>query len=229
VTTLKDCTWPWSWLVVDAAGYAHCCCHSRTEIGNVADQTIDEIWNGQRMRRLREAIAKDEFHQYCKGAACLYSLNSQARIAKEGGILYRGLTINFRDGGNSLCYTTGGWSIQEEDYTWTIGPQATLQVAKLDGGVPHHILVRWRALRFPKPPQQAVEILFGGQRIGRAKFTRRQELDSRFRIPWRLRRKLRVSPLELAFRISYPRSPQSYGVSADDRPLGVAVSSIHFM
>jgi len=73
--TVKDCRMPWYWLMVTADGSAKPCCWSTGTIGNVNVSSVDEVWNGETMVALREAIARDEVHPVCQGAPCKFVEN----------------------------------------------------------------------------------------------------------------------------------------------------------
>ena len=58
------CHLPWQQMVVDSTGYVSpCCCNQRSAIGNVNEQSIEEIWNGPGYQRLRKYMAEGNLHE----------------------------------------------------------------------------------------------------------------------------------------------------------------------
>jgi len=68
----KPCALIWRRMIVDWNGDVVLCCddwnHS-TILGNLNKQTIEEIWSGEKLRKIREAHVKGEFHKVplCSG------------------------------------------------------------------------------------------------------------------------------------------------------------------
>jgi radical SAM protein with 4Fe4S-binding SPASM domain len=62
----KPCALLWLKMVVDWNGDVVLCCddwnHS-TVLGNLKNQTIEEVWKGEKLRKIREAHIKGEFHK----------------------------------------------------------------------------------------------------------------------------------------------------------------------
>ncbi len=82
--TVCDCTYPWRWIMITSDGeVAACCFMSRPALGNMYEQSLDEIWNGEVMQDLREHISRGEIHSLCKGAVCKYVRNTSADSTRE--------------------------------------------------------------------------------------------------------------------------------------------------
>ena len=66
----KRCLKPWISFVINSAGVASPCCEDvlpAYPVGNIFDDTIDMIWNGQRMKDFRHSLSKKmENNQICK-------------------------------------------------------------------------------------------------------------------------------------------------------------------
>lgn len=65
------CDVPWQGTsVILATGELEFCCFSNARIGNVNEQTFEEIWNGPRMRSIRQALAAQTFPVECQSNNC---------------------------------------------------------------------------------------------------------------------------------------------------------------
>lgn len=73
--TVKDCRFPWLWMMVTSDGQARPCCHATGNIGNVNEASIDEIWNGEKIVTTRESILRNEIPAICTAAACKFVQN----------------------------------------------------------------------------------------------------------------------------------------------------------
>jgi radical SAM protein with 4Fe4S-binding SPASM domain len=69
---LGHCEYPWRYLSVKVDGDVYPCCWLSKPMGNVLRQSVEEIWNGERYRRLRGSIA-DGSYSICRGAHCPYA------------------------------------------------------------------------------------------------------------------------------------------------------------
>lgn len=69
----KPCALIWLKMVVDWNGEVVLCCddwnHS-TVVGNLKNQTIEEIWKGEKLRKIREAHLRGEFYKVPLCAGC---------------------------------------------------------------------------------------------------------------------------------------------------------------
>ena len=69
-TPRKPCLYPWERLVVSPTGsYSYCPAdwYHQANIGNVSEQSIKEVWQGEKMRALRQAHLDNDFsgHGFC--------------------------------------------------------------------------------------------------------------------------------------------------------------------
>ncbi len=69
---LGRCEYPWKYFTVKVSGDIYPCCWLSKSLGNVREQSIEEIWNGERFQRLRASIC-DGSYSVCRGAHCPYS------------------------------------------------------------------------------------------------------------------------------------------------------------
>lgn len=64
------CYAPFTSLYFDQLGFVRVCCQNGAHsVGNIANQSLDEIWSGVRINQLRKALVKYNFNlgcQYCK-------------------------------------------------------------------------------------------------------------------------------------------------------------------
>ncbi|UXI70678.1 radical SAM protein [Tahibacter amnicola] len=70
--SVSHCTFPWKWLVVTEKGDVMPCCFTNEPIGNLRDQSVDEVWNGKAMKTLRRRITQGRVHPLCARAGCAY-------------------------------------------------------------------------------------------------------------------------------------------------------------
>jgi len=80
VETVKDCHYPWTWMVVTADGNVKPCCFAPGVLGNLHDSTADQVWNGPLAMELRVYIKEDRIHPVCAGAPCKFIQNMPATI-----------------------------------------------------------------------------------------------------------------------------------------------------
>lgn len=62
---IKNCRHPWDTMHVISTGDVRCCCWMRDPIGNLNEQSAEEIWNGDIINRIREYIKQNKVHPYC--------------------------------------------------------------------------------------------------------------------------------------------------------------------
>jgi len=61
------CEKPWVGLLVLMNGNALFCCHMPSQVlGNLKDQSFDEVWNGQKAQAIREVMLEDPLPMICK-------------------------------------------------------------------------------------------------------------------------------------------------------------------
>jgi len=146
------------------------------------------------------------------GAVDVYRLPNTTRY--EVGTL-----IKFGNGGDSERFRTSGWSKTEDQQTWTEGNSAVLNFSGLPPSQP--LKLRITLLPFTKEPElpaQPIEVYANGKKvadwqvIGRSTYAASIPADA----------VSDTGALTLEFRIPKAASPQSLGISADSRQLGVA-------
>jgi MoaA/NifB/PqqE/SkfB family radical SAM enzyme len=63
---IPKCIAPWVYLDILPEGTVVPCCSNPTELGNLKFQTLDEIWNGDAMKKLRLEMFGDQLPQSCE-------------------------------------------------------------------------------------------------------------------------------------------------------------------
>jgi MoaA/NifB/PqqE/SkfB family radical SAM enzyme len=75
------CPKPFSELSALADGRAQCCCPEwlKVSLGNLKDQSIEEIWNGKQMQKVRQGII-DGSYRMCKADACPFIASGKQKV-----------------------------------------------------------------------------------------------------------------------------------------------------
>lgn len=74
--TVKDCHYPWTWMMVSADGAVKPCCFAPGVLGHIAPGTEPEaVWNGPAALELRSFMRDDRVHPICAGAPCKFVQN----------------------------------------------------------------------------------------------------------------------------------------------------------
>lgn len=75
------CTRPYEWFEIHRHGIVFMCCPAwlKRPIGNLLEQSVSEIWNGQVARELRKSIANGSFHN-CSKTRCPFLLSGQEPV-----------------------------------------------------------------------------------------------------------------------------------------------------
>lgn len=81
--TVKDCHYPWTWMMVTADGAVKPCCFSSLSIGNLHESSAENVWNGPVAIELRRYIKADKIHPVCADAPCKFIQNMQLEKLKS--------------------------------------------------------------------------------------------------------------------------------------------------
>jgi radical SAM protein with 4Fe4S-binding SPASM domain len=76
--SVRNCAFPWHWLIVTADGDVMPCSHGSRPVGNLRDSTIEEIWNGEAIQGVRRSILRNEVHPACACAGCPFQRGDPA-------------------------------------------------------------------------------------------------------------------------------------------------------
>jgi MoaA/NifB/PqqE/SkfB family radical SAM enzyme len=60
------CSDPWQYLYVELMGAVMPCCQWGKHIGNLHEDSVDDLWNGELYRGLRKGMASGEPHPWCR-------------------------------------------------------------------------------------------------------------------------------------------------------------------
>ena len=78
--TVKDCHYPWTWMMVTADGAVKPCCFAPGTLGNLSQASPESIWNGPTAVELRSFIRDDRIHPVCAGAPCKFVENMATAV-----------------------------------------------------------------------------------------------------------------------------------------------------
>jgi MoaA/NifB/PqqE/SkfB family radical SAM enzyme len=74
-----ECSAPWRWLNISAAGDVYPCCMAVAPLKNLRDaESLAGVWNGPEMQRLRGNIKANRIDPICKGGTCIYVMHAPA-------------------------------------------------------------------------------------------------------------------------------------------------------
>ncbi|BCS88387.1 radical SAM protein [Pseudodesulfovibrio sediminis] len=65
-TNNRFCSDPWTKLLIDLDGTANLCCGGPTNIGNLLDQSFDELWNCEKAQKIRATVNTPNEPAYCR-------------------------------------------------------------------------------------------------------------------------------------------------------------------
>ena len=224
---ISECHEPWEWLFVAPLGGARPCCFASREIGNVRQQTVDQIWNGPTMVRLRGAIRDGYVDRVCRNAGCWFVRETERAFGVDA-YDYRceiDTQVNLsKDGRTDHC--VDGWSEPEDWGVWSEGEVATLLLdlpEKPSGDLQLDFLCR--AVGHERYPSSFVRVRVNGCDVERWEFrypdsteySEWRTIDVRFGL-------IEARRLEVRFVIERPLSPRLWGRD-DGRLLGVGLSA----
>lgn len=81
--TVKDCHYPWTWMLVAADGSVRPCCYAIGQLGNLHEYSAEIIWNGAITMELRSYIKNDRIHPICSEAPCAFVQNMLAERLED--------------------------------------------------------------------------------------------------------------------------------------------------
>jgi hypothetical protein len=217
------------WMVIDARGTARPCCHTPVAIGDITKQTVEEIWNGELMVRLRGAIRDGYIDPICRNAACTFvhdtvnefgldSYDFRCQLETE----YTGLDLI---GHRHFCFS--GWSLPEHWGVWSDGGKAKLYL-DLQPKPPNDLCLNilCKGVGTKEYPACYVGIEINGRELDRWKFRYPKSTDG---FVWKTAiipaSILGDSLLEVCFLIERPLSPKLWNVD-DKRELGIGISGL---
>ena len=131
-----------------------------------------------------------------------------------------GQKVSFRAGGNSESFRVSGWSVTEQDHTWTDGSVAILKFSGIPIGLPLRLDADVSgAVRSPSNLRQVAEVYANGKPIARWEVAASMEHVTA-EVP--ALSEASGDALTIEFRILDPVSPASVGLGSDTRHLGLS-------
>lgn len=136
------------------------------------------------------------------------------------------ITLEFSLDGSGLPYLASGWSKADAKGSWTVGPNATIDLSTLDSVKAKTVTIGFNFGAYLAPPEHAsqeISISVGGVALGTWTVTDTKLLDYEVVLPEGL---LTGSPAIIEFGIAKPMSPASTGSSKDGRALGIRLRAL---
>jgi hypothetical protein len=136
-----------------------------------------------------------------------------------------GIDIDFGAKGSGGSYTAAGWSTPEDGETWSVGQRSWLILPAPRQPAAYVLRITLRPnVMLGRLPAQRLRVAVNGHEV--AHFTIARRTVRACRIPWSM---LEGEPhTEIAFDTPDAARPSDLGAGADARPLGVALSRLHF-
>jgi hypothetical protein len=134
--------------------------------------------------------------------------------------------LSFGAAGTALRYQADGWAAPEENHTWSIGAACELRVPRAEIG-PGDMWLEALGFTFSPPnadPMRSLSVTVNGELVSA------HWLEGKSRPIWLVRAKRlgAADPVRIRFQHPICPSPESLGVSGDDRNLGYAFERISF-
>src|SRR5262249_26521094 len=140
----------------------------------------------------------------------------------DRGMLHRGHAVGFGYSGDGVAALGDGWAPPESWGTWSVQKRAWLRLA-IDPDVKEdiHLALTYRTLM----PDVGISCRVQGQELAAWSFgSDKASGVQRITIP--LHAVSARHAVDLEFDIANPRSPASYGLGSDVRPLGIGIETL---
>ncbi len=92
---VKDCLDPWTSAVINADGAVTPCCHAMERMGDLGEETFEEIWDGARFRTFRTFLASATPLPACESCFVRGWKNEPAPRPSSGGSGWRRVLAAF--------------------------------------------------------------------------------------------------------------------------------------
>jgi hypothetical protein len=226
---IQDCRRPWQWLFVDARGNAKPCCHATEAVGNITHQSIDDIWNGGKIMRLRRAIHEGRIDPVCRNAACSFVQDTEAAFGQDAysvmppelGIEYPVSSI-----GSGIRFCASGWSWPESWGIWTDGEKATLDLGKPTISSDLTLRIHCMAIGNADYPPPDVRVEVNGRKLARLEFRHPEATSGPVWVAVTIpANAINDSKLEVCLFIERPLAPVLWG-AGDGRQLGIGLTAL---
>jgi MoaA/NifB/PqqE/SkfB family radical SAM enzyme len=213
------CILPWVELRVGYQGDVHPCCWSPQPLGNLRNETIENIWNNEATHDVRSDLINGNIPRRCSGAACPH-IQGARRIESLEWINEHSDIHNFLEiAATSIDYkdVTGFFPLEkyeERPLRWTNG-SAEIPIEIKEGIPPKSLIVKVWNLRGSE--EQPVVITANDVLVFSDRLTL-DGLDIALQLPPLDNQKLLV--------IKVTSSSEVFPVSGDTRNLGIAIESL---
>jgi len=228
--SIQDCSYPWHWLHIDSHGFVRPCCHASANVGNIHEQSLDEIWNGDLLVRLRGAIRDGHIDPICRHAACPFVQDTEAAFGPDAYRFPCKLNKEYivSDVGSGRNFCSAGWSTPEYWGAWSDGERATLDLF-MDKSESADLILRvlCRCIGHENYPPPKIQIEVNGHKLDQWQFRYPEETEEA--AVWKamtIPADIASGPnLEICFIVEKPVSPVLWG-GKDVRQLGIGISAL---
>lgn len=223
---IQDCRLPWVSMVISPKGSVQPCCFASQQVGNISTHTVQEVWNGAKMVRLRGSILAGYVDPICKGASCHYVRDTEKEFgAKSYDYRYELDTNVVVCDAGEMRHCVSGWAEAHDWGVWSDGPEAVLRLDLVGTLRPRfclHVLCRGAGSEIS--PVRTVRVLLNGHALSIWRFQYPNETNQAV---WKV---APVPPdamisrqVEIRFLIDEPVSPQLWGINYG-RLIGIGLS-----
>jgi MoaA/NifB/PqqE/SkfB family radical SAM enzyme len=163
---ISQCRHPWTWMLIDPRGAVKTCCHTNAEIGQLAQQDLDALWNNPLYRRLRGAIRDGYVDPICRNAACAFVRETERLFGRQAYDFRLEIGVGYLEDVTRFCQS--GWHVEEWWGVWSVENVATLTL-DIAGNTaqPLRLDVRFRPAGNAAHPPSPVRVLLNGVLVGR--------------------------------------------------------------
>ncbi len=71
-SSIQKCSFPWRWLLTLSDGTAKSCCLMVGDVGNLSQNSLEEVWNGPQLQKVRADIINGMVPEPCRYASCSF-------------------------------------------------------------------------------------------------------------------------------------------------------------
>jgi hypothetical protein len=228
---ISDCHEPWEWLVIGPLGGVMPCCFTPKQVGNLNEQTIEEVWNGPDMIRLRRSILNGYIDRVCRHAGCKYVRDTEKAFGVDAYDLRCPIDeeVDLRANGRT-DHLISGWSYPEYWGVWSEGETASLLLDLPERpSVDLRLEVLCRGAGHEQFPVSFIGVQVNGHHVDRWEFRYPETTDQSV---WRtigIQAELMVTDrIDLQFLIERPLLPALWGIE-DGRLLGIGLSALRIV
>lgn len=125
---VKDCLDPWTSAVVNADGTVTPCCHAMERMGDLGEETFEEIWDGARFRTFRTFLASATPLPACESCFVRGWRNEPAPRPTSGGSGWRRVLAAF-GGASSPPSALSGLAVRTEREEYRHGETLSISLS----------------------------------------------------------------------------------------------------